>query len=122
MTCSKLFLRTNRHSHDVENKKNLHKSCYITTKFTSSYDYIELSMAKEYPTPYVYPFWDFLKFYIKYLCKSTINLIAASIHEYFDGKCSWKYNFVRHLTDCYIGKSITQIDSNMYIMRTNFLC
>ena len=34
MTCSKLFLRTNRHSHAVENKK-LHKSCYITTKFTS---------------------------------------------------------------------------------------
>ena len=36
MTCSKLFLRTNRHSHAVKNKKNLHKSYYITTKFTSS--------------------------------------------------------------------------------------
>ena len=62
-------------------------------------------MAKEYPTPY--PKWDFLRLYIIYEYKYTINLIAVSIHEHFDVKYSWKSNFVRHLMDCYIGKSIT---------------
>ena len=58
---------------------------------------------------------DFLSLYIIYLCKYTIIQIAVSIHEYFDVKCSWKSNFVRHLMDCYIGKSITQMDWNIYV-------
>ena len=60
--------------------------------------------------------WDFLRICFIYICKYTINLIAVSIHdEHFDVNYSWKSNFVRHLIDCYIGKSITQMDSNIYV-------
>ena len=63
----------------------------------------------------IYPKWDFLKLWFIYPSKYTINLIAVSIHGHFHVQYSWKSNFVRHLIDCYIGKSITQMDSNIYV-------
>ena len=58
----------------------------------------------------LYPKWNFMRLCFIHPCKYTINLIAVSIPEHFDVKYSWKSNYVRHLIDCYIGKSITQMD------------